>query len=161
MVRQSQPLEQELVVLLERKEELKTKIEKWEAALEDSPELFPMLKDRLDELTEKRRQLHIRENEILGIFQQQGEPIQVKDVQRILTSLDRFLAQSEKKQVKALYRTFIEKITFDPKQKEILEITMKFTPAVVQQLNEQYQIAVSKTKDTAIFVLKTPFTLTI
>ncbi|MGM0316119.1 hypothetical protein IGK09_000071 [Enterococcus sp. AZ014] len=38
---------------------------------------------------------------------------------------------------------------------------MKFTPAVVQQLNEQYQIAVSKTKDTAIFVLKTPFTLTI
>ena len=27
--------------------------------------------------------------------------------------------------------------------------------------NEQYQIAVSKTKDTAIFVLKTPFTLTI
>ncbi|PQG30191.1 recombinase family protein, partial [Enterococcus faecium] len=161
IVRQSQPLEQELVVLLERKEELKTKIEKWEVALEDSPELFPMLKDRLDELTEKRRQLHIRENEILGIFQQQGEPIQVKDVQRILTSLDRFLAQSEKKQVKALYRTFIEKITFDPKQKEILEITMKFTPAVVQQLNEQYQIAVSKTKDTAIFVLKTPFTLTI
>ncbi|ENZ5548398.1 recombinase family protein, partial [Enterococcus hirae] len=110
---------------------------------------------------EKRRQLHIRENEILGIFQQQGEPIQVKDVQRILTSLDRFLAQSEKKQVKALYRTFIEKITFDPNYKEILEITMKFTPAVVQQLNEQYQIAVSKTKDTAIFVLKTPFTLTI
>nr|WP_270779732.1 hypothetical protein [Enterococcus durans] len=74
--------------------------------------------------------------------------------------MDRFLTQSEKKQVKALYRTFIEKITFDPKQKEILEITMKFTPAVVQQLNEQYQIA-SKTKDTAIFVLKTPFTLTI
>ncbi|VTS88203.1 cassette chromosome recombinase B [Enterococcus hirae] len=161
IARQSQPLEQELVVLLERKEELKTKIEKWEAALEDSPELFPMLKDRLDELTEKRRQLHIRENEILGIFQQQGEPIQVKDVQRILTSLDRFLAQSEKKQVKALYRTFIEKITFDPNHKEILEITMKFTPAVVQQLNEQYQIAVSKTKDMAIFVLKTPFTLTI
>ncbi len=90
IVRQSQPLEQELVVLLERKEELKTKIEKWEAALEDSPELFPMLKDRLDELTEKRRQLHIRENEILGIFQQ-GEPIQVKDVQRILTSLIVFL----------------------------------------------------------------------
>ncbi|WP_270215964.1 recombinase family protein [Enterococcus lactis] len=139
IVRQSQPLEQELVVLLERKE----------------------LKDRLDELTEKRRQLHIRENEILGIFQQQGEPIQVKDVQRILTSLDRFLAHSEKKQVKALYRTFIEKITFDPNHKEMLEITMKFTPAVVQQLNEQYQIAVSKTKDTAIFVLKTPFTLTI
>lgn len=160
IVRQSQPLEQELVVLLERKEELKTKIEKWEAALEDSPELFPMLKDRLDELTEKRRQLHIRENEILGIFQQ-GEPIQVKDVQRILTSLDRFLAQSEKKQIKALYRTFIEKITFDPNHKEMLEITMKFTHAVVQQLNEQYQIAVSKTKDTAIFVLKTPFTLTI
>ena len=160
-MRQSQPLEQELVMLLERKEELKTKIEKWEAALEDSPELFPMLKDRLDELTEKRRQLHIREHEILGIFQQQGEPIQVKDVQRILTSLDRFLAQSEKKQIKALYRTFIEKITFDPNHKEILEITMKFTPAVVQQLNEQYQIAVSKTKDTAIFVLKTPFTLTI
>ncbi|AQT57418.1 TPA: recombinase family protein [Enterococcus faecium] len=160
IVRQSQPLEQELVVLLERKEELKTKIEKWEAALEDSPELFPMLKDRLDELTEKRRQLHIRENEILGIFQQ-GEPIQVKDVQRILTNLDRFLAQSEKKQIKALYRTFIEKITFDPNHKEMLEITMKFTHAVVQQLNEQYQIAVSKTKDTAIFVLKTPFTLTI
>ncbi|RXX01916.1 recombinase family protein, partial [Enterococcus faecium] len=63
IVRQSQPLEQELVVLLERKEELKNKIEKWEVALEDSPELFPMLKDRLDELTEKRRQLHIRENE--------------------------------------------------------------------------------------------------
>ena len=84
--------------------------------MEDSPELFPMLKDRLNELTEKRRQL-LRENEILGIFQQQGEPIQVKDVQQILTSLDCFLIQSEKKQVKALYHTFIEKITFDPNQK--------------------------------------------
>lgn len=87
--------------------------------MEDSPELFPMLKDRLNELTEKRRQLQIQENEILGIFQQQGEPIQVKDVQQILTSLDCFLIQSEKKQVKALYHTFIEKITFDPNQKEI------------------------------------------
>ncbi|MDG4600602.1 hypothetical protein P8958_12010 [Enterococcus faecium] len=76
-----------------------------------------MLKDRLNELTEKRRQLQIRENEILGIFQQQGEPIQVKDVQQILTSLDCFLIQSEKKQVKAFYHTFIEKITFDPNQK--------------------------------------------
>ncbi|MDT2363272.1 hypothetical protein P6Z29_11590 [Enterococcus faecium] len=76
-----------------------------------------MLKDRLNELTEKRRQLQIRENEILGIFQQQGEPIQVKDVQQILTSLDCFLIQSEKKQVKDLYHTFIEKITFDPNQK--------------------------------------------
>nr|WP_241690700.1 hypothetical protein [Enterococcus faecium] len=76
-----------------------------------------MLKDRLNELTEKRRQLQIRENEILGIFQQQGEPIQVKDVQQILTSLDCFLIQSEKKQIKALYHTLIEKITFDPNQK--------------------------------------------
>ncbi|MDQ8235868.1 hypothetical protein Q3C24_12495 [Enterococcus faecium] len=76
-----------------------------------------MLKDRLNELTEKRRQLQIRENEILGIFQQQGEPIQVKDVQQILTSLDCFLIQIEKKQVKALYHTLIEKITFDPNQK--------------------------------------------
>ncbi|MGM0170227.1 hypothetical protein IGJ39_000298 [Enterococcus sp. AZ140] len=65
--------------------------------MEDSPELFPMVKARLNELTEKRRQLQIRENEILGIFQQQGEPIQVKAVQRILTSLDCFLTQSEKK----------------------------------------------------------------
>ncbi|MDT2298021.1 hypothetical protein P6Z26_12345, partial [Enterococcus faecium] len=63
------------------------------------------------------RQLQIRENEILGIFQQQGEPIQVKDAQQILTSLDCFLIQSEKKQVKALYHIFIEKITFDPNQK--------------------------------------------
>src|SRR5699024_12839831 len=88
IVRQSQPLEQELVVLLERKEELMTKIEKWEAALEDSPELFPMLKDRLGECTEKRRQLHIRENEILGIFQQQGAKIPVKDDQPIVMSYD-------------------------------------------------------------------------
>ncbi|MCV3175590.1 hypothetical protein OHE38_13325 [Enterococcus faecium] len=56
-------------------------------------------------------------HEILGIFQQQGEPIQVKDAQQILTSLDCFLIQSEKKQVKALYHIFIEKITFDPNQK--------------------------------------------
>ena len=77
--------------------------------MEDSPELFPMLKDRLNELTEKRRQLQIRENEILGIFQQQGEPIQVKDVQQILTSLDCFLIQSEKKQVKAFITPLLRK----------------------------------------------------
>ena len=45
IVRQSQPLEQELVVSYwNEREELKTKIEKWEAALKDSPELFPDVK---------------------------------------------------------------------------------------------------------------------
>ena len=58
--------------------------------------------------------------------------------------------------MKALCCSLIEKITFDPNHKEMLEDDEESAHAVVQQLNEQYQIAVSKTKDTAIFLLKTP-----
>lgn len=59
--------------------------------------------------------------------------------------------------VKEIYRTFIDKILFDKKNKDDIKIYMKFDQKIVTQLNELYQKIVSDKKDTTSFVLKTPF----
>ena len=69
------------------------------------------------------------------------------------------LKHAEKAVIQQVYRSFIEKVEFDPLNKEDIRITMRFDENVIQQLNQIYQEAVSDHMDTAFFVLKRPFTL--
>ncbi|MDT2683332.1 hypothetical protein P7E15_09610 [Enterococcus gallinarum] len=59
--------------------------------------------------------------------------------------------------VKEIYRTLIDKILFDKKNKDDIKIYMKFDQAIVTQLNELYREVVSDKKDMTSFVLQTPF----
>lgn len=151
------PLEQELAVIATEKLDLKPKLDRLQKALEDSPELHDSLIDRINELTSKIMLHTQRENEILTILSHKDRKIEVENVQQIISSLDNLLEQSEKKVVKEIYRTFIDKILFDKKNKDDIKIYMKFDQKIVTQLNELYQEVVSDKKDTTSFVLQTPF----
>lgn len=151
------PLEQELAVIATEKQDLAPKLERLQQALEDSPDLHDNLIGRINELTSKIMLHTQRENEILTILSHKDQKIEVENVQQIVSSLDHLLEQSEKKVVKEIYRTFIDKILFDKKNMDDIKIYMKFDQKIVTQLNELYQKVVSDKKDTTSFVLKTPF----
>lgn len=161
MVVQVRPLEQELAVIASQKEELQAKLGKWQDLLVDSPELLDSFQERIKELKEQLALNQSRENEILLMLRYKDVRIELQDVKQIVKSIDDLLAKREKKEIKAIYRSFIEKITFDPMNKEHLQITMKFNDEIINQLNEYYQLAVSDKKDTALFVLSSPFKLVV
>ncbi|WP_270346200.1 hypothetical protein [Enterococcus thailandicus] len=112
--------------------------------MEDSPELIDSLKDRLAQLTLLRKELQVRENEILGVLQHKGEKVSINNVRQILVGLDRLLLNREKKEIKELYRIFIKKITFDPLNKADIKLYLAFDEGIINQLNERYKEAVSK-----------------
>lgn len=150
------PLEQELSVIAMEKEELSPKLERLQMALEDSPELHNNLIDRVTELNSRIVMHTKRENEIISILSHKDKKIEVKNVKQIVASLDQLLKHSEKKVVKEIYRTFIDKITFDKQNKDDIRIYMKFDEAIINELNDIYKEVVSD-EDTTSFVLKTPF----
>lgn len=155
------PLEQELAVIASEKLELTPKLKRLEGALVDSPELYDNLIDRIKDLQAKIALHTQRENEILSILSRKDRKIEVENVQQITASLDRLLEHSEKKVVKEIYRTFIDKITFDKLNKEDIKIYMKFDETIIQQLNDIYNEVVSDDSDAASFVLERPFYSTI
>ncbi|WP_254907298.1 MULTISPECIES: recombinase family protein [unclassified Enterococcus] len=144
LVDQIQPLEQELAIISVRNEEINRKLIKLYDAIEDSPELFESVKDRLEDLSTKRKEYQMRENEILAILQHKGEQVTIKNVQSIVNGLDALLTNRKKNEVKKIYRTFIDKITFDKLNKEDIKIYMKFDQLVIDQLNEHYKEVVSE-----------------
>lgn len=151
------PLEQELAVIATEKQDLAPKLDRLQQALEDSPDLHDNLIGRINELTSKIMLHTQRENEILTMLSHKDQKIKVENVQQIVSSLDHLLEKSEKKVVKEIYRTFIDKILFDKKNKDDIKIYMKFDQTIVTQLNELYQEVVSDKKDTTSFLLQTPF----
>lgn len=161
LVDQIKPLEQEVAVISVEREEIIGKLTRLYEAVEDSPELLDSVKERLEELTLKRRNYQLRENEILAVLQHQGEEITIKNVQSIINGLDVLLTNREKREVKQIYRTFIDRITFDPLNKDDIKLYMTFDQTIIDQLNEHYKAVVSESMDATLFVLKTRFTLSI
>ncbi|MBL1224203.1 recombinase family protein [Enterococcus sp. BWR-S5] len=161
LVDQIKPLEQEVAVISVEKEEINGKLTRLYEAVEDSPELLDSVKERLGELTLKRKNYQLRENEILTVLQHQGEEITIKNVQSIINGLDVLLTNREKREVKQIYRTFIDRITFDPLNKNDIKLYMTFDQTIIDQLNEHYKAVVSESTDATLFVLKTRFTLSI
>ena len=155
-----QPLEQELAVIATEQEALHAKLTKWESVLEENPELVETLIDRLKELHTLKSNNQKRENEILHFLKHKDQSIEITNVQRLLQGIDAMLAGQEKKAIKALYRCFIKKITFDKETKDNIQMTMVFDEDIIAQLNQFYQGTLSKS-DRVLFVLQTAFELTI
>ncbi|MBC2278739.1 hypothetical protein HCB42_07370 [Listeria welshimeri] len=152
-------MEQELVVLMGDMGEINEKLETWkqfELITKDFPEDITL---RRDELKEQLMFAKQRELEILSVLEHQNQKVTVEDTEQLLQALNQFLQKAEKAAIKQFYRTFIQKVVFDPFNKEDIKITMTFDEAVIHQLNQPYQKTVSQQADTVFFVLKRPFTL--
>lgn len=151
------PLEQELSVIASEKLELSPRLKTLQRTVEEDPGIHDRLIDRINELNSKIILHTKRENEILSILSHKGQKIEVKNVQQIITSLDSLLENSEKRVVKEIYRTFIDKVTFDKQNKDDIRIYMKFDEVIISQLNDIYKEVVSCDEDTTSFVFQTPF----
>ncbi|MBC1939179.1 hypothetical protein HCB16_07725 [Listeria welshimeri] len=153
MEEQRLPLSEELKVIQAQKQETIAKIEKLTLLSEENPELLDLLKERLEELHTLRREKQIRENELLTILSYKVKKIEVGNVTDILNGIDKLVSNQEKQQIKQLYRTFIQKITFTPDTKEHLQLTMYFDQSIIDQLNKHYRETVSHSEDTVSFCL--------
>lgn len=153
------PLEQELAVLETTIQDISEKLESWKQFEAIANEFSEDINQRKEELTEQLIFSKQREREILSVLDHQDQLVEVTDVEKILKALKEMLEHAEKAVIKQVYRSFIEKVEFDPLNKEDVGITMRFDENVIQQLNQIYQEAVSNPMDTALFVLNRPFTL--
>lgn len=153
------PLEQELAVLETTIQDISEKLESWKQFEAIANEFSEDINQRKEELTEQLIFSKQREREILSVLEHQDQLVEVTDIEKILKALNEMLKHAEKAVIQQVYRSFIEKVEFDPLNKEDIRITMRFDENVIQQLNQIYQEAVSDHMDTAFFVLKRPFTL--
>lgn len=153
-----QPLEQELAVLLVNMTDIEKKVEVYHQFEELTDEHQEDISSQKEKLKEQLIYSKQREHEILSVLNHQHEKITVDNVSQIFTALDHFLNKADKAMIKSVYRTFIQKITFDPLTKDAIQLTMTFNEEIVHQLNQLYQETLSNQTDGVFFVLKRPFT---
>ena len=157
---QARQAEQESKTLQQQLVEIQTKQAKWQHVLDDTPELYSELKERLEQLESDTIMIQQRQREIERLKQTKNQPIQVIDISRILEAIQQFINKSSKREIKQVYQSFIKEITFDKKTKDQFKLTLYFDDAIVNQLNTIYQEAISH-RDMAIFVLNKSYTFTI
>lgn len=151
---QIKPLEQELAYIASNRGDIEENIQKWQDLLLDNPELKDDLLSRIENLQEERKLIIKRENEILGILSNKDRVVKASEIHKIVAAVDRMLTDQPKKVIKEIYKTFIEKIEFNPLDNYSIQITMKFSENIVAQLNEVYNETVSNKKDAVSFVYK-------
>lgn len=144
---QISPLEQELATIALKKEEIQAKLKKWYTLLEEDKELLDSLIDRINELKQELALYGTREAEILNILSNKNKKLQAKDIRIVVTGIDQMLKNQPKPVIKNIYRSFIKSITFDPKNKENIAITMAFSKEIVEQINEIYKKTASCSED--------------
>lgn len=160
MVQQVKPLEQELAVIGSQYEELDRKLTNLYQAIEDDPSFSQMVRGRIVELEQQKSELTHREQTILAFLGNQDVQLSIADVQLIVESIDQMVQNQEKSKLKQLYGSFIKEITFDPLDKEHLEIKLLFDEKTKQIIEDS--LAPSDTQsDGAFYLPEIRFTLSI
>lgn len=134
---QREPWELELKELEVKKNETRTKIDKWLSLSKDTPELASDLRERINTLEHEYNKLNQRIYELSQILDTEGYQISEKDVEKVLQLVNSVITDATPKAtVKAILRSFIEKITFDKETKDNFKIYMRFNQTVIDKLNE-------------------------
>lgn len=98
-------------------------------------DILPQIKG----LGERLILLKQREFEISSLLNNQDNHVAKSDVKRLIQSLNCLLGDRNKKELKAVYRSFIKEITFEPTEKAHLNMMLYFDEGINQQLNDIYQ----------------------
>ncbi|WP_288394125.1 recombinase family protein [uncultured Vagococcus sp.] len=152
-VEQLVPLEQELVTNLVEQESVNEKIQRWNDLLEISPKMIADVQPKINQLDSQLIMLKQRDYQIQLILDNKDKSIETKHVTQLVNALDTLLEGKEKKQVKAIYRSFIKEIRFDKQNKEDIKMVMYFDQDTINQLNEFYrETTLGKTDVVSLFV---------
>lgn len=147
------PLEQELATNLVEQESVNEKKQRWNDLLEVSPEMLVDVQPKISQLDSQLIMLKQREYQIGLILENRDKSIKIEHVTQLISALDTLLEGKEKKQVKAIYRSFIKEIRFDKLNKDNIKMVMYFDQDTINQLNEFYrETTLGKTDVVSLFV---------
>lgn len=136
---QRAPLELEQKVVQQQEQDIQAKITKWKSLIEDTPELAKELEARMKELEIELAVTRQRRQTIASFLEKEGVQLNPAEVEKMLHYVNALLAGRNKKDIKAIYRTFIESITFNKETKGDIQIRMLFDAPIINQLNQVYQ----------------------
>lgn len=152
-VEQLIPLEQELATNLVEQESVNEKKQRWNDLLEISPEMMVDVQPKISQLDSQLIMLRQREYQIGLILDNKDRSIKFEHVTQLINALDTLLEGKEKKQVKAIYRSFIKEVRFDKQNKEDIKMVMYFDQDIINQLNEYYrETTLGQTDVVSLFV---------
>lgn len=94
-----------------------------------------------------------RAYELDHILNTEGYQIDEKDARKVLELVNNVLADTTSKaSIKAILRSFIEKITFDKETKGNFKIYMRFDQAVINKLNTHKNAETTAGKDAVVSI---------
>lgn len=145
------PWELELKEIEAKKKEIRAKIDKWLTLTEDTPELKYDLEERISNLEHDFNKLSQRAYELAHALDTEGYKIDANDARKVLELVNNVLADTTSKaSIKAILRSFIEKITFDKETKDNFKIYMRFDQAVIDKLNTHKKAETTAGKDAVV-----------
>ncbi|OJF96198.1 hypothetical protein [Alkalibacterium sp. 20] len=105
--------------------------------IETTPELASDLKERINKLEIEHSELNQRNQELMQILDTEGYKISKKDATQVLLLVNSIVKDTTPKAiVKAILKSFVDRITFDKDSKDDYMIYMTFNQSVVDRLNE-------------------------
>ncbi len=132
------PWKMELDGLHEKIESTKQSLEKWKELVKANPELSSELDERITGLEIEYIESNQRKQELIKLLDAEGQKIKRKDAVKVIKLVNAKVAASKNKaEIKAILRTFIDKITFNKETKSDYKIYMTFTQDVIDILNER------------------------
>lgn len=132
------PWKMELDTLNVRVEDTESKLEKWKELVSANPELSSELDERIKGLEIEYIESSQRKQELKRLLDAEGYRIKREDVVKVIELVNNTVTVSENKaEIKAILRTFIDKITFNKETKNDYQIHMTFTQNIIDILNEK------------------------
>ena len=158
---QRAPLELEQKVVQQQEQDIQAKITKWKSLINDMPELAKELEARMKELEIELAITRQRRQTIATFLEKEGVQLNPAEVEKMLHYVNALLAGRNKKDIKAIYRTFIESITFNKETKGDIQIRMLFDAPIINQLNQVYQAGGTSQVGVSPVSLSSPIQITI
>lgn len=137
MNEEKEPLEQKRRSIQSEIELAEQNIERFLGLMIQAPEIAEDLQVRVKELENSCFDLRNQEREIQHVLNQTSKAISKKETQRVLDLLGLAIKNKEKKELKEIYKTFIDKITFDKATKEVT-VHLVFSKEILKMLNNNF-----------------------
>ncbi|WP_051669189.1 recombinase family protein [Carnobacterium jeotgali] len=138
MIEEKEPFEKNRKSIQSRIEVTEKNIQRFLELITQAPEIAEDLHVRIKELENNRYELLNQEREMENRLNQTRKPISKKETQRVLDLLGIAIKDKEKKELKEIYKTFIDKITFDKSTKEV-NVHLVFNKEILRKLNSNLE----------------------
>ncbi|WP_161525896.1 recombinase family protein [Trichococcus alkaliphilus] len=152
------PVKRELELIKVEIEQKGSSTEKLLDLMLEAPEIATDLNKRIKQLEQEKQKLVQKERQLHRELSRDAQSVSFEEAKRTLEHLGRSIDGKQNKDLKEIYKVFIEKITFDKKSKEVT-LHLVFSQDFVRKLNHATEKESSPTEGDGSFVLTQEFCL--